>query len=343
MTVDELTFLLERLAEAGCTADQLLAAARAARDWRTERRLFLAVKRALAETGSPAEQVSSRSATGDKSAASTGDKNVPGTARLGAKHSARKAVLHAPGFRPQTRAVLAALIDRAEASTGNVRVSLRQLAADAGIAGRDNGRAVQRALRVCEAWAFLVPAGPKKCGSVRTWRVAFDALEALRLEIEGPEDSRRQPAAIRGGERRLELERASRRAGPARTEQPGTNPRTGDTPVPLTHRDIQIPSSRKERSVAREPKRQLELPGTMGVVAGTQSRRQVALARSEQAILAKHPRHRAEIHRRLVLLDAVDRHIIADAELERAGDGCSALERLIGFGRAPSRAAGGGG
>lgn len=367
MILDELVYHQQRMLARGCSREEIVAFGEEAKAWREQQKLARQKKRQehvridtmllhaveaalfpvlaaelLAENANnpPVESVEPK--RGDKTEPTTGDKFVPPSVRLGPKQAARKAVLHAPGLRGQTCAVWAAVIDRADGGSGDLAVSLRRLALDAGLVGRDPARAVQRALRVGEGFGLIVPTGHKHRGTARPYRVLYEAFRQLLAELEGPADGRWHPACFRGAERALELARAAATGDKTAAERV-TKAATGDTHVPQTLKRI-LPSVTVEshqRARGRfAPPLQPQLPGMMGIVGGTDSRRQKALRRAERAILAKHPRFGPEIHGRLAGLDAIDRNIVADAELDQAGDGCRTLECIIGLGRGPPRTAG---
>lgn len=321
MNLGELAFHQKQMAAAGWSGDQIADFAAWAAEWRADqvaaqkerrldRRLLAAVDVALfPDVVVPVSD-------------EKGDEFVPVFGKMSRKHVAARAVNVAPGFAPQTRAVLGAIIGRANSETGLCSASRTTLAADAHITCVDAERAVSRAIREIERSLLIVrrPGGGRTLSS--SYIVQWDRFAVLLAEVEGPPDQRRMPAALG----RLKGDKLARRNGD-----------NGDGIVSQTHIDIST-SVLGERVVTREP-RQLELR-VHQVVAGTDARQQ-ALERVEASLRGKYRDHemRKAMTVGLVGLSDTERNLVTSAELDDR-TGLKTLEAILG--RGPPRSASGG-
>ncbi len=165
MTRDELLYLQQRLRDAGASAELVVLLGEAERDMRIRKTCERAVARALFPSSpqatpsvffapQPVAKVQHPPEPGGTVVPVSlvnRDSVVPVSMPMGVKHIARKALLIAPGFAPQDKAIIAALVERADTGTGGCHPSRRTLALDAGIGGEQPERAVLRAIHKAEA------------------------------------------------------------------------------------------------------------------------------------------------------------------------------------------------
>ncbi|HEV7278407.1 MAG TPA: hypothetical protein VGN80_19170 [Devosiaceae bacterium] len=203
MTLGELHFLLERLAAAGCSADQLVAAARAARDWKVEQELLRAVRRALApETAvSPAQQRPASPAP-KMNEADSGVRvvHVPmdGAATAsggGPKSVARAALLMMPGLSPAARKVGGRLIERYNLTSGRCDPSTAGLAEDLDLTMRSVRRAVAELVHAGLFRRVIHGGYSHRNAYVPTWAALRAA--AVASEVAGPKMNEADSAPTR--------------------------------------------------------------------------------------------------------------------------------------------------
>lgn len=324
MTLDELAFIERGMADAGASGDVIARLTSLAAEWRrtkleARRQARLArqaaVEVAASESGFLDEEADLvRFSTAQETENRTSEAGFWMASAGAANENSRKAIAFkvlalAPGFSAEQRAIGGRLVDHWNATTGRCDAAMLTLAREAGYLGKFADRIPRRVVAKFQAWGLVTRHemhGRHKSNQID---IHFEIFASIGAELELPIENRTHEAA---------------------------RPRSR---VRQTHKELQS-SVPGEREVARDPHRQLELPGTMGVVAGTESRRVKALQRAEESILAKHPAFKPEIHAALARLGEIERILIADAELEQAGDGCRTAERLIGIGRGPPRRSG---
>lgn len=233
MTRDELLFLQKHLAAAGWSADQLVALAEAERAWRIDRACERAVRRALSVPVAAVQQ----GQVVPVSAATTAAP-VPVSAAIGRKHAARKALLMAPGIAPQDKAILAALVDRADAETGRCWPSRRTIARDAGVGGEQPERAVLRAIVNARGDGLLRWTSGGGRGRATCYVVDWAAFAELLAQCEGRSSA---PFPMRAAMGRLK-----------RGQALSGNGDKGDKAVPPTREEntSAVPLERVERARA---------------------------------------------------------------------------------------------
>ena len=318
MTLDELTFLIERLAEAGCTAEQLVAAAKAARDWRVERRLHQAVKRAIAPAA--AAESGFVAANADSAPINTDTESGFGGGD-GRKTRARKGLLTTRRLRPCARQIGAALVERFNLTTGRCDAGVQKLADDAGY----DLRSARRAIAQLEAAGLFTRAVQAGRGHANSYTPHWPALEDLAAEVE-------HATGVRAG----------------LTTKPDSQNRTlGRKP------DGRVRQNQKNISPSGiGANGQLALRMFSAIDGGGQAepvRQHKALVATEMALRGKYARDSrlgvlvAGFH----ALDAADQALIAEAELAGRGGGLRTFERMLlerhgGQATGPPRAKGAG-
>jgi len=329
MTLDELTFMLERLAEVGCSAEQLVAAAKAARDWRVERRLHLAVKRALAPAVAgpvaadvPDEQLKTDTESGFSAANADSDRGASSR-----KTTARKGLLTTRRLRPCARQVGAALIERFNLKTGRCDAAVQTLADDAGY----DQRSARRALAQLEAAGLFTRAVQAGRGHTNGYVPHWPALEALAVEVE-----RSIGVARPGGAAKPDSENRTLQLKP-------------DGRVRQNQKNISPSDSGGSGQLSLRVFSPIAGGGTAADGRAVSARRHKALVATEMALRGKYRRDErlrsflAGFH----ALGAMDQGLIADAEISATGDGLRTFERLLqdggrrgGGGTGPPRATG---
>lgn len=191
MTLGELHFLLERLAAAGCSAEQLVAAAKAARDWKVEQRLLKSVRVALAPAAPVAatpqrtEPKMNNPDSGDVGVRVVEEAGAGTAARGSTKGAARAALLMAPGLSPAARRVGGHIIESFNLETGRCFPSVEALREAAKLR---SDRSVRRALAELDA-AGLVARRIHGAGRANAYQPNWPALRAAA------EAAGNQPAA----------------------------------------------------------------------------------------------------------------------------------------------------
>lgn len=329
MTLDELTFLIERLAEAGCSAEQLVAAAKAARDWRIERRAYQAVKRALApaavpdtapESGFPAANADTESDFPAQQAGrlEVGSEAAEGQSDLSTssrKAKARKGLLTTRRLRPCARQVGAVLVERYNLKSGRCDASVQRLADDAGY----DIRSARRAIGQLERAGLFTRAPAVGRGHTNGYVPQWPALEALATEVEQATGV----AADRGGKADSE------------NRTPGGKP---DGRVRQNRKSLTTTSIGASGQLGLRIFSPIEGDG-----AALKAKQHKALVAAEMALRGKYARDSrlgvlvAGFH----ALDGADQGLIAEAEIAERGGGLRTFERMLRE-RAPPQARGAG-
>lgn len=188
MTLGELHFLLARLNAAGCSGEQLVAAAKAAADWKLEQKLLRAVRKALAPESAVADAPQRTPAKmNNADSADPGVRIAPepvvapvqepgaGTAARGStKGAARAALLMRPGLSPAARRVGGHIVESFNLATGRCFPTIAALREAAGLA---SDRSVRRALAQLEA-AGLIRRRIHGAGRANAYQPDWPALRA---------------------------------------------------------------------------------------------------------------------------------------------------------------------
>lgn len=332
MTLDELTFMLERLAEAGCDTGQLVAAAKAARDWRVERRAFLAVKRALAPVEAAAEPVNTDKESGfmrrtrsDRSESDFSASDAPAAPSPhpdSRKAVARKGLLTTRRLAPCARQVGAALVERFNPTTSRCDASVKTLAGDAGY----DLRSARRAIGQLEKAGLISRALQAGRGHTNSYTLQWEALASLAAEVE-----------------------QAMRVAPNTDSQNRTLRSKPDGRVRQNHTSRSTSNSGGGGQLSLRVFSPIEGGSTDADRRTVTARRHKALVATEMALRGKYRRDErlrtflAGFH----ALGAMDQGLIADAEMASTGDGLRTFERLLqdggrrgGGGTGPPRATG---
>lgn len=228
MTVAELTFMLERLAEAGCTAEQLVAAAKAARDWKVERKALLAVKRALfpRETRSQAEQVSAGDDGADVAAfaADAGDDGRIETANAASNAAtddakrtiarAREAVERAAALSAVESRVLLGIISHFNRASGRCDPGMETL----GRAANTSERTARRVVKRVAAMGLVSVLPHRGARHANAYRPNWAALLAL-APVPRPERDVAAGARVAALDQRGQIDAANADSGGRRTPE----------------------------------------------------------------------------------------------------------------------------
>jgi hypothetical protein len=164
--------ILEALAAAGGTAEQLLAVLRADRDLRVRRRCFRAIKAALF----PVEQspVFESGFAGEKA-----DPEPDATYRTSAEKSAARAGLLASRLRQGAKAVGGRLLEHLNLETGRCDPSIGRMARDLGL----DERSVRRSIGELEAAGLVARVINSGRGHANSYRLNLGAMGAIAAAV----------------------------------------------------------------------------------------------------------------------------------------------------------------